>query len=109
MEVRILNVLLGIWLLASALVWNEAPGQRINTCIVGLTCTGVALSALRLPAARWINMALSLWLLASLFVIPRSGEFELWNGLVAAAAMFFTSGTPSVDEELRARTVHERA
>jgi len=96
MEVRILNVMLGVWLLVAALGWNGPSAYRINTGAVGLVSCAVALLALRFPRARWVNLGLSLWLFASLWILPRQGEFELWDGMLAAASMFFTAGVPSI-------------
>lgn len=101
MEVRILNVLLGIWLFVSACVWDHAPAGRVNTWLSGLACTAVALVALRAPRARLVNMVLAVWVFASVIFLPRHGDFELWNNLLVGVAMFFVAGVPSLDEEAR--------
>ncbi len=103
MEVRILNVLLGIWLFVSAFVWEHATAQRVNSLVLGVVCTVAAVLALRLRPARWVNMALAAWLFLSVIVLPRSGSFGMWNNLLVAVCMFIVAGVPGYDELVRER------
>ncbi len=109
MEVRILNVVTGIWLVVSAFVAGRSPAQAINAVAVGAASTAIALAAVRVPAARWLNMLLAMWLFASVLVLPRRGDFGFWNDLLVATAIFFTSGVESFDEEMRRPREDRRA
>ncbi len=100
MEVRILNVMAGIWLFVSAFVWDHASAQRINTATVGVLSTAIAVTAMRIPRFRWLNTLLSAWLFASALILPRHGEFVLWNNMLVAVTIFVAAAVPGFDEEM---------
>jgi hypothetical protein len=68
---RLANVLLGLWLLASAFLWEHVDTSRRNTWVVGALICASGLVALRKSAARWVNMALAGWLFVSSVLLYR--------------------------------------
>jgi hypothetical protein len=71
---------LGAWLFISAFAWPHTAVQRGTALVVGLLCTAVAVATLFVPRARYLNTALSVWLLVSGFSSARS-----WHRRVCGA------------------------
>lgn len=57
---RLINSFLGVWLFVSAFLWDHTSAERANTWILGVLCGVFALITLSVPAARWLNTALSI-------------------------------------------------
>jgi hypothetical protein len=93
---RILNVILGGWLLVSAFAWPHAQAQRTNTWVVGLISVLFALAAMTLPRARYFNTALAVWLVISTAaVLPFRTPGTTLNNTLVAIAIFVLSLVPS--------------
>lgn len=71
MWARILNVSLGVWLMAASDVLNYAGGARTNDVIVGALVASFAVIAIWevTRPARWANVALGAWLIAAGWVL----------------------------------------
>src|SRR5580698_9645589 len=91
---RIVNIVLGIWLFVSAFLWPHSYAQMTNTWIVGLLCIAFALIAMRVPEARYLNTALAVWLLVSVWVLPTISVATQWNNGLSAVVIFFASLLP---------------
>lgn len=87
-----LNILAGLWLLASPLAIAYGAGARWNALLVGAAV--VLLAGVRAAGAEhaavlsWLNMLLGVWLVASPFAL-QAGEAALWNFLVVGGFVAF--------------------
>ena len=91
---RLVNVVLGIWLVISAFAWPHSEAQRMNAWILGVLCVAFALAALFEPTARYLNTVLSAWLLVSAWALPTVSLGTMWNSALVAIAIFFVSLAP---------------
>jgi hypothetical protein len=91
---RIANIVLGVWLFASAFLWTHTDISRTNTWVVGLLAVGFAVWGMWFPAARFLNTALALWLAFSTIIFP-TVTATVWNNVLVAVAMFFLSMIPN--------------
>ncbi len=85
---RGINLLLGIWLFASAFAWEHGAAQRTNTWIVGVLFVVLAFIAMSVPTARFLNTILSVWLFISIWALPHLGQGTMWNNGVIAIVVF---------------------
>jgi hypothetical protein len=91
-QARAGNMVLGLWLFASAFAWDHSRVSRTNAWLVGLLIFGCSLAALRYSRARWANSALSAWLFTStLFLIRPMHISTVWNNLLVAGGVFTLS------------------
>ncbi len=82
---RTANLLLGAWLVFSAIAW-DGGAPRVNAAVVGYLVFVFALLATTLDGMRALTTALGLWLVVSVWLVPASSEAMRWNtGLVGAA------------------------
>jgi multisubunit Na+/H+ antiporter MnhB subunit len=88
---RVVNLVLGAWLFASAFIWAHTRAQLTNTWILGVVMVICALIALRVSAARYVNTVLSVWLFISAFALPRIHQGTVWNNALVAVVIFFVS------------------
>ncbi|HTV24260.1 MAG TPA: SPW repeat protein [Polyangiaceae bacterium] len=88
---RVANLLLGLWLVASAVLWRHFADSRLNTWLVGALVATFALLTIRKPSLRWANALLGAWLLLSTVAIIRPVELATWwnNLLVAVGVIGF--------------------
>lgn len=108
-----LNLLAGVWLLASPLVFDYSDGARWNALAAGAVVTLLAAMrtafAFRVAAFSWINMLVGIWLFASPWVLETSAavtwnnvvvgfSISLWGFLSALSTPGRGSGMPTDDE-----------
>jgi hypothetical protein len=94
-RLRRFTVVLGLWLIASSVVWPHSPSQILNACVVGVLVVLVALVALTAnPRARYVNSALAVWLFASVFLLPTASRWTAWNDLFVAIMILACSLVP---------------
>jgi len=101
---RIINVILGIWLVISAFVWPHTYAQTTNTWIVGALVVAFSLVAMRVPEVRYLNTVLAVWLFISVWALPTMTMGTTWNNAIVAIAVFFVSLAPAY-LETRGRTL----
>ena len=94
MAARTLNLILALWLFFSAFAWPRSGPTFANAWIVGLASAIVAVVGMTKARARFLNTALSAWLLASTFVLPHRSGLGHWNDVVVAVAMLLLSLVP---------------
>jgi hypothetical protein len=100
---RILNIVWGAWLLASAFSWPHSAGHFLGAWLGGVLIIGFAVLAMSgLPGARHANTVLGLWLALSGFLLPTVSRMTLWNHLALGALVILTSINPSF-AKMRAR------
>lgn len=88
MIAQIVNVLVGLWLMAAPAVLGYGGAARANDLIVGpiaATFAWVAINQATRPC-RWVVVALRAWMLVASFVLGAGGAAR-WNGLLSGAAM----------------------
>lgn len=94
MTARTLTLLLGLWLFVSAFIWPRAPASAANAGAVGLVACIAAVAAMWRRRARFLDTALSAWLLASAFLLPQRSGVAFWNDVTVAFAMLALSLVP---------------
>lgn len=88
---RVTNLIAGIWLFLSAFLWFHSQAQFNNAWIVGLLATGSAATAMLVPAVRFANTALAVWLFISVWALPTQTSATAWNNVLVAIVMLFVS------------------
>ncbi len=78
------NVLLGLWLFSSSLLWPHSGASSANAMLTGLCLVWITLTALRHPALRWLNLAAAIWLALSSLLIWHPAPRTLYNHLICA-------------------------
>ncbi len=89
MWARIINVILGIWLMAAPAVLGYADPARTNDRIVGpVAATFAAIAAWEATrSVRWVNVVLGLWLLVAPWVLGYSELDAYLNSLAVGTLM----------------------
>ncbi len=103
---RYLTALVAVWLFISAFAWRHNPGMRQDTWIVGALMFVTALVAMAIPAFRWVNTALAVWLFLSTLFLPHQSAGTIWNNVIVAGVVFVLSLFPSGRLVPRPRVVH---
>lgn len=104
-RVRIVELLVAVWLFASAFLWEHTPARTISTSIVALLMVAISFVARRVnPRVRYFNVALALWLVASLWIIEPRLALTTVNDLCVAAAILVLSLVPSRAQEATTRS-----
>ncbi|MFY0524212.1 SPW repeat protein [Archangium gephyra] len=110
MRARWPNLLLSVWLIIAPLILGfDSPQARANTITVGLCLFLFVLVADSIPAFRFVDTALGLWLLASPFVLGYSDDIvptahNIAVGLVVAVLSLMPARRPG---QLSLRPSHE--
>lgn len=91
MWARIANVVLGLWLIVSTLLFRETKYQAINDLASGILIVAFALtSAFSWKTARLFNMVIGAWLLANAIFVHHGSLSADWNqGLVGYLVLGF--------------------
>ncbi len=89
------NLLLGIWLQASVVVWPHSDGARVSAWFPGLLISVVALLAMSAPPMRWLNAFLAMWLILWTFVATGSEPLAHINGVACGLLVLLLSAIPS--------------
>lgn len=92
---RGINIVVGLWLILSAFSWVHSGPQQMNALVVGAACAAAAVAALRVPAARFVNLGLAIWLFVSTWIFSVSSPSTVWNNVLAAFVMLIVSLVPS--------------
>lgn len=96
--IRYANIAMGLWLLASAFIWQHHPSSRINTLVLGLLIATIgALSTLR-SSARLLNVVAAVWLFFSTLWVFHPSPAAGWNNAIVALLVFAISFVPTRDE-----------
>ena len=88
---RVFNVILGIWLLLTPSFWPHTFTQSVNTAIVGLLATVVALIALDRPTVRFLNVCLGTWLVVSAFAMRHTTFGTQSNNVIVGVILTFVA------------------
>lgn len=88
---RWVNVLVGIWLVVTAFLWEHTEAQFTNAWVVGLLSVGFALIAMSVTWVRYLEALLALWLFVSSWTLDTGAPATLWNNVLVSIAMLFLS------------------
>jgi uncharacterized membrane protein YhhN len=92
MTIRIVNVLIGIWLLATIFMWPHTPVQKTVTVVVAILTVVLAILATFTPVARSLNACVAILLFVlSTMALPSLGLATIWNNTIVAIAIFVVS------------------
>jgi hypothetical protein len=97
---RWINLVVGLWLIASTFVWPHTPLQLANALVVGAGCAIAAGLATRAPHVRYVNVGLGLWLYASGWFVPVARTATLNNHAIISAIMILIALVPSRRERM---------
>lgn len=96
--IRYLNVVLGAWLFTSAFAWQHSPEQFTNTWSMGVLTVFSAVLAMGMPAMRFVNTLVGIWLVLSSFMLPRLSGATGWHnaavGVLIALVSLLASRRP---------------
>jgi hypothetical protein len=92
---RIINLILGVWLMAAPAVLDYAGAARTNDRIVGpLAASCAMIAAWEITRAlRAVNAILGIWLFVAPWVLSFRGV-EIFNSTVAGLLLVFCAFTP---------------
>jgi hypothetical protein len=94
---RVVNIVLGLWLFASAFVWPHTPAQMVNATLVGLfvALTGLAGGGeLFRSRLHLINAALGAWLVVSIGAFPMRDRTTAINNAIVGVLVFLLALVP---------------
>ena len=96
MTARIVNVLIGLWLFASAFILPQGRGQLASTAICGLLVTLTAVLTSYDHRFRYVTEALGLFVVVLAFAVHPLGSATFWHngimGISTIAAAFADQG-----------------
>lgn len=99
---RTCNMLLGAWLFLSSFLWLHTAPQHNNAWVVGLIAVIAAAIGFAVPAVRYVNTALAVWLFFSIWILPRANLATTWNSVIVGLIMLFVSFVGSSNTRARA-------
>jgi uncharacterized membrane protein YccC len=88
---RISVVVLSGWVLFSGDAWPHSSANRINNAVVGAGLLFFGTLAMRQEWARYVTLALGLWLFAFTVMVSRANPITFWNDAMVAVAVFILS------------------
>jgi hypothetical protein len=94
MAARTLGIILSLWLFFAAFAFPRPPASFLNAWLVGLVSGVSALAGMRSSPARFVETALSAWLVASAFLLTRGAGLAFWNDLAVGVLSFAVSLVP---------------
>jgi hypothetical protein len=97
MAVRVISVMMGVWLFLSAFLWPHHGAVALTTWIPGLLIAAVALLAVAVPPARFVNVALGLWVLVA--ALANGGADVVWTNGIVGITVFIAALIPPLPPE----------
>lgn len=92
---RVLNTILGAWLIASVLVWPHYGPEGFNTLVTGLLVVTVAPIAMWVPRMRYGSLFLGGWLFLTTFVLVHAVRLTFFHDLAASIVLLALAAIPS--------------
>jgi hypothetical protein len=92
----IADILLGAWLFLSMFFWRHSPEHMVSAGVVGVLAIVLGVMAYRgFTWARWLVAGLAIWLLMSVWALPRGSVEMVVNHLIVGTLMFGFSALPT--------------
>jgi hypothetical protein len=88
---RVAIMVLAVWVLFSGMAWPHTSANRLNNAIVGAGLLYFGAMSFREPWARYITLALGVWLFVFTALVSRSNPATFWNDAMVAVAVFVLS------------------
>jgi hypothetical protein len=88
---RVAVVLLSIWVLFSGNAWAMSRANQINSAAVGAGLFFFGVISIRHEWARYVTLALGVWLFVFSAFISRGNAITFWNDAAIALAVFILS------------------
>ena len=102
-RVRAVNIVLGLWLFASAFLFDRAGNAGLNAWLVGLFVAAIAFIALYAPGLRFLNTGLAVWLLVSTIWFGYARAWVAFHDAFVAGAIIVVSLVPPLPLASRPR------
>jgi len=83
--------MLSVWVLFSGNAWPHSRPDQINNAAVGAGLFFFGALSVRHEWARYVTLALGLWLFAFTALLGRSNPMTFWNNAMVALAVFVLS------------------
>lgn len=88
---RMAIVLLSGWVLFSGNAWPHSPANQLNNTIVGAGLFLFGILSIRREWARYVPLALGVWLFAFTVLVSGISSVTFWNDAMVALAVFVLS------------------
>jgi hypothetical protein len=88
---RIAVVVLGVWVMFSTNAWALTRPSQINNAIVGAGLFFFGVISIGHEWARYVTLALGIWLFAFAAFVSRGSAVTFWNDAMVALAVFILS------------------
>jgi len=88
---RVAIVMLSVWVLFSGNMWPHTRANQINNAAVGAALFHFGVISINHEWARWVTLALGLWLFAFTIFISGGNAVTYWNNAMIALAVFILS------------------
>jgi hypothetical protein len=88
---RVAVVVLSVWVLFSGNAWSQTRANQINNAAVGTALFFFGAISIRHEWARFVTLALGLWLFFFTAFISRGSTVTFWNNAMIALAVFILS------------------
>jgi hypothetical protein len=79
------------WVLFSGNAWPHTPASRFNNAVVGAGLLFFGALSIRREWARYVTLALGIWLFAFTALGSRGSPITFWNNAMVALAVFILS------------------
>jgi len=88
---RIAILMLPVWVLFSANAWHHSRANQLNNAIVATGLLFFGALSFRQEWARFVTMALGIWLFAFTALISRANPVTFWKDAMVAILVFVLS------------------
>src|SRR5574337_866337 len=82
----VLNVVLGVWLAVTSLLWHHTPANLASGLIVAAVAILAGAAARRRPDVFWVDLPMAAWLGATIWIFPHR-PFASWNEAMVAIGL----------------------
>jgi hypothetical protein len=88
---RLAVIVLSAWVLFSGNAWAHSRPNQINNAVVGAGLLFFGVAAIWHEWARYVTLALAVWLFAFTAFVSRASPITFWNDAMVALAIFVLS------------------
>ena len=90
------DIILGVWLIASTVLWRHSPAHVVNAGAVGVLSVILGALARRGQTwARWLVAPLGAWLFVSVWALPQGTVPIVVNHFLVGTLLFGFSALPT--------------
>ncbi len=104
---RLFEIVLGIWVLGSSLLFADTDEQLVSNVISGAVIVVASLvAAFALPKMRYVTGLAGAWLIVSAFVLPSVNDGAMWNAAIMGVLTVGLSTVPNHGAPLALDRMH---